>query len=430
MDEQLQTIPVEIAQRNSQRQSLNVVIVDEELPYPLTSGKRIRTFNLVSRLAEQHQIIYVAYRNPDSDEQEQAAEKFAATGIETVIVDRIIPPKSGSGFYLRLLGNLFSPHPYSVAIHNSAAMREALRRLERTKEIDLWHCEWTPYAQVTRHLHSSPRLVMAHNVESQIWHRYYLNEKNLPKKWFIKKQWQKWERFETVTAQTTDCVVAVTEEDARRFRKEMASRDVSVVDNGVDTEYFAPSTQKRDPNHLLFLGSLDWRPNLDGIVQYLDVVHPEVLSQIPDLRVSLVGRNPPEWLSNRVANHPEVTLFPNVPDVRPHLHSCSALVVPLRIGGGSRLKILEALSTETPVISTAIGAEGLHLEPDHHLSMVQSVEELTKGLPELLQTPDILQAQAARGRDVVLEQYDWSVLAQRLDQVWQSCTTQSQLGRA
>ena len=146
---------------------LHVAVLDEELPYPLTSGKRIRSFNLLTRLAKSHRVTYIAHRNSDPDEVRPAAKVLRDHGVFPVVVDYQVPVKAGTGFYARLLGNVFSPLPYSVATHTSRAMQAAMDRLVATDPPDLWHCEWTPYAHA---MYGRPGrwAVMAHNVESVI----------------------------------------------------------------------------------------------------------------------------------------------------------------------------------------------------------------------------------------------------------------------
>src|SRR5262245_58486232 len=165
---------------------LHVVLVDEELPYPPLSGKRIRTLNLTLRLARRHRLTYLCHRNADPDEARAAAAFFRANGIETVVVDRAVPPKSGPAFFARLAANLLSPLPYSVASHQSRAMRRAVRRYAASHPVDLWHCEWTPYFQALRALPGGRRVVMAHNVESLIWQRYHETETGRLKRWYIR----------------------------------------------------------------------------------------------------------------------------------------------------------------------------------------------------------------------------------------------------
>jgi glycosyltransferase involved in cell wall biosynthesis len=401
--------------------ALRVVMVDEELPYPPTSGKRIRTLNLTLRLAQRHRLTYVCHRNADADEAQKAAAFFADRGIETVVVDRIVPPKSGPRFYLRLAANLLSPLPYSVATHQSRALRQALADLARRQRVDVWHCEWTPYAEALRGIVGERRVVVAHNVESIIWQRYYETERHPLRRWYIGRQWRKFQRFERRILSEVERTIAVSNTDAQRLREQFGVGRVEVVENGVDLEYFQPQARRRTAHRLLFLGSLDWRPNLDGVSLLLDRIFPAVRAAEPSAQLCLVGRNPPASLRQRIAGMAGVELHASVPDVRPYLADCGFLVVPLRIGGGSRLKILEALASGTPVVSTRIGAEGLQLEAGQDLTVVEDIDGLENAIIAAIRQPEIVQAQAERGREKVLEQYDWDRLAVQMEQVWRQC---------
>jgi glycosyltransferase involved in cell wall biosynthesis len=404
---------------------LRVVIVDEELPYPPTSGKRIRALNLTLRLARRHRLTYLCHRNADPAEAELAREHFARHGVETVIVDRAVPPRSGLRFFLRLGLNLFSSLPYSVASHNSRSLRRAIRELAQRQPVDLWHCEWSPYAEPLRCLPDACRVVTAQNVESLIWQRYYETETNALKRWYIGRQWRKFRRFEQNTLRGVNRTVAVTAEDAALFERDFGVERVEVVDNGVDTAFYQPLDLPRDPKQLLFLGSLDWRPNLDAVDQLLTHVLPEARRAWPAVTCAIVGRNPPAGLRRRISETPGVTLHADVADVRPYLATSAMLVVPLRIGGGSRLKILEALAMGLPVVSTRIGAEGLCLEDGRHLTVRESIHELVGAVLEALREPATARFRAAEGRRLVRQRYDWDALADRLEEVWLECVAEA-----
>lgn len=397
---------------------LHVAVLDEELPFPLTSGKRIRSFHLLTRLAKSHRVTYVAHRNADSEEERLAAKVLREHDIVPVVVDYRVPPKSGVGFYGRLLGNLFSPLPYSVATHASRAMEIAIGKLAANDPPDMWHCEWTPYAQAMRG-RPGRWVVMAHNVESVIWRRMAEAEANPLKSWFIRQQWKKFEAFERWAYSAATRTVAVSREDADRIEKQFGARDVAVVDNGVDTGFFKPDPDAvGDPHRVLFLGSLDWRPNQDAVRLLLDAIFPKVRTAEPRATLAVVGRKPPEWLRESVNRSPGVELHGDVPDVRPFLHSAGALAVPLRIGGGSRLKILEALTAGLPVVTTTVGVEGLRLAAGEHCTVADGVDTFAGALLDAVRRPGAAREQAARGRKRVLAEYDWDRLAGQLDQVW------------
>jgi glycosyltransferase involved in cell wall biosynthesis len=400
---------------------LHVAIVDEELPYPPNSGKRIRTLNLVLRLARRHRLTYLCHQNADPGEATEAAEFFREQGIATVVVGRNIPRKSGPVFYARVAANLLCPVPYSVASHRSRALRNAVMTHAAANHVDLWHCEWTPYAEALRGLNGVRKVVMAHNVESLIWQRYFETERNGLKRWYIKQQWKKFARFERRTCAEAERVVAVSQQDASLLRSGFGAQRVDVVDNGVDTAYFTDAGLPRDTSSILFLGSLDWRPNLDAVDLLLDRIFPAVLAEEPSARLCIVGRNPPGSLVRRVRGAKGVELAADVPDVRPHLARCGVLAVPLRIGGGSRLKILEALACGLPVVSTRVGAEGLLLRPGRDLVTVESVDEMAGALVRSLRDAESARETARSGRRVVLQRYGWDALAVELERVWARC---------
>ncbi|HEX3149601.1 MAG TPA: glycosyltransferase [Gemmataceae bacterium] len=399
---------------------LHVAVLDEELPFPLTSGKRIRSFQLLTRLAKTHRVTYIAHKNADEGELREAAKALRDHDIFPIIVDRAVPKKSGPGFYTRLARNLVSPLPFSVATHSSRAFATAMDKLVQKDPPDLWHCEWTPYAQAM-YRRRGRWVVMAHNVESVIWERYATTERNPLKAWFLRRQRNRFRAFESWAYANATRTIAVSREDAELIESRFGATDVAVVDNGVDTSTFQPDDKVTPSQHrMLFLGSLDWRPNQDAVKLLMATIYPKVRVAEPLATLSIVGRKPPEWMREAVRNRLGIKLFADVPDVLPYLQGAGMLVVPLRIGGGSRLKILEALATGVPVISTTIGAEGLRLNAGEHITVADSSDAFAVAVIEGIRRTESLWAQAARGRKRVLDQYDWSGLADKLGAVWES----------
>ncbi len=397
---------------------LNVIIVASELPYPPTAGNRIRTLNLALRLSRRHRITFLAHQSGDA----AGAVKFLHDqGIESVLVGRALPPKAGIPFYARLAANLASPLPYSVASHNSPALRQAVKALARDRAPDLFQCEATALVDTLADVERVPKVIIAHNVESLIWQRYYDAEPSPVKRWYIKEQWRKYVRFERRAFAAATRVVAVSAQDARIIQDAFGGRQPDVVDNGIDRAYFQAILPDPDPRQIVFLGSLDWRPNLDAVQLLLDRIFPAVQAAEPTARLCLVGRKPPQQLVKRVRESPGVVLHADVPDVRPFLAKSLVMVVPLRIGGGSRLKILEALAAGLPVVSTRVGAEGLELVAGQDYIAADEPETLAQALVACIRNPQPAREMVERCRTFVLNQYDWDTLADRLEGVWFAC---------
>lgn len=394
---------------------MRVLAIDEEVPYPPDSGKRIRTWSLLSRLAREHDVVLVhPRRGPLPAGIPDAA---SAARIHLAPVD--LPPirKSGPRFAWDLARNLFLRVPYMVMAHRSAAVRAEVARQVASFRPDLIHVEWTPLvANVPRDV-SVPVCVTAHNVESDIWFRYASTDFWFLKNVYVRLQWRKVERFERAALRRADAVIAVSDHDARRIGEWAGPSSVSVVENGVDTATFAPDpAAKVDRNEALFVGSLDWRPNQDAVLWFLDEVLPRLRALRPAATFTVVGRSPPSWLEEKVRGIAGATLAGSVPDVRPYVARAAVSVVPLRIGGGSRLKICEALSMGRPVVSTAVGAEGLAVEDC--VEIADGAEAFAAAVARTMADPAPALSRAKRGRELVVLRHDWGPLAAKQSAVW------------
>lgn len=390
---------------------MKVLVLDEEIPFPLNTGKRIRTWNLLSRLKDRHDITFLSwgYGNPPAE----------FDGMRFVGLGRDLPVMTGWSFHTALGLNLFSPRPYSVDRHVSAAFTGKVRELLARERFDLIHCEWTPYVEAMRGLTATyPTVLSAHNVEARIWELYLHNETNLLKREYIRIQHRKFERFEREAVRACAHVTAVSRQDADVFRAHGCA-NVSVIPNGVDADYFHVHVDPIRLRSMVFTGAMDWRPNQDGIAHFLVEIFPRIRERVPDASVCIVGRNPPGWLVSMAGRMPNVIMTGTVEDVRPYVAGASLYIVPLRVGGGSRLKILEALAMGKTVLSTTIGAEGLLLEDGVHLVLRDSPQRFAEAASLALLEPERFEALAARGRERVLDCYTWDRIAAALGDVWE-----------
>jgi len=387
---------------------LNILVIDEEFPFPLNTGKRIRTFNLTKGLTLFHDVSYLAYGEPDSP----GYDFLKDNGISPYAVDSPDRRQAGIRFYLRLLLNLTSPYPYIVTSHHTEAFQSRLKQLIDRQKFDLVVCEWTPYALFLRELRGVKSVIVAHNIESAIWKRYEENEKNPFKKWYILVQKAKVEKFERNCFRWANGATAVSEPEAEQIQRFGLPHSVEVIENGVDLNYFTPCEAKIDPNMLVFTGSMDWRPNQDAALHFVHAIFPLIHRKNPQATVTLVGRKPPKKIAE-LENIEGVTVTGTVDDVRPYIAQAALYIVPLRIGGGSRLKILEAMAMKKGVVSTSIGAEGLRVTNGENILLGDNPEEFAEKVLTCLGDQTLRTQLAEQGRKLVEQHYGWEGLSKR-----------------
>lgn len=391
---------------------MNVLIVDEEVPWPLNTGKRLRTYNLVQRLQNEHHITFLCYG-------ESSADLPNCPNVTLISMPSPIIEQRGVRFYCALLENLFSSKPYIVDRHYSRAMADKVASLVDSGQFDLIHCEWTPYTENVRGIFGRmPSVLSAHNVEAQIWERYYQAETNLPKKIYIYLQWQKLLQYEAKAAQEYTAVTTVSEPDRNIFIKEYGCKRVIVVPNGVDERYFAPQKVDAKPGSMVFTGSMDWRPNQDGVKYFIEEIFPLIKHEHSTATFTVVGRNPPQWLVELAEQIDGVTITGTVEDVRPYIARSALYVVPLRVGGGSRLKILEAMSMSKIVLSTTVGAEGLDVKEGVQVLLRDTPQDFARAACAVLSDPGKYADYASAGHRLILDSYTWDAISCVMDDVW------------
>jgi polysaccharide biosynthesis protein PslH len=393
---------------------LRVLVIDEDIPFPLDAGKRIRTWNLLRRLAERHSVHLLCYGHPN----DPGVDAIQQAGIRLCLVPPAVPLSSWR-LYLGLLSNVFSPYPFSVTKHYSRRFQRQLDSLLQNEPWDLVQCEWTPYARFMACCDRVPVLVATHNVESQILGRRASCSRNSLARLFFGMQEYKMRSFERRALLRASAVTTVTANDFDTVRH-WGVKDVTVVPNGVDLRSFSPHFGAERDNEVLFLGSLDWYPNVDSLAYFLEEIFPLLRARRPEARLRIVGRRPSDALRRRVEGIRGVDFVGEVPDMSSQLDRAAVVIVPLRIGGGSRIKILEALSAGKAVVSTTIAAEGLELKSGEDLLIADSPTEFASCVEELLSSKGKRRELGERGHLLVSARYGWDDIASKLESIWWS----------
>jgi glycosyltransferase involved in cell wall biosynthesis len=229
---------------------------------------------------------------------------------------------------------------------------------------------------------------------------------------YLAEQWRRMRRHEMAECRRFDHVVAVSPQDAEAFRAEYGVASVSDVPTGVDTDYFRPSGREaRQPHDLVFTGSMDWMPNEDAILYFAEQILPRVRARVPGVTLTVVGRNAPPRVRALGDADPAIRVTGSVPDVRPYIERAALFVVPIRVGGGTRLKIFEAMAMERAVVSTSVGAEGLPVRDGVDGVLRDTPEAFADALVELLARPERAAAIGREAAAVVRARFGWDGVA-------------------
>jgi len=396
------------ASQSAGRPEVHILWLKTELLHPVDKGGRIRTYQMLRSLARTHQVTYLSL--DDGTAAPDAEARSIEYAHRLVRVPFSAPATGTTAFYADLARNFLSPLPYAIAKYRSAAFAAEVRRLAPTADVVV--CDFlAPAVNVPEQL-PVPTVLFQHNVEAEIWRRHAEVGGNPVVRGYFHRQWQRMLRFEAAACRRFDQVIAVSEADATLMAEAYGVEGVAAVPTGVDVEYFRPQQeQPRSPRELVFTGSMDWLPNEDGVTWFAEQVLPRVQAEVDDATFTVVGRNPSPKVLDLARRCPGVTVTGTVPDIRPYLARGVALVVPLRIGGGTRLKIFEAMAMGVPVISTTVGAEGLPLQPGTHLLEADTPEALTAACVGLLRDPAAAAALGDRGAQYVQSQFGWDRVA-------------------
>lgn len=395
---------------------MRILWLKTELLHPVDKGGRIRTYNMLRELRRAHHVTYLAL--DDGEGGEEARARAAEYCHELITVPHATRPKFTAGFYAELAQNMLSPLPYFMKKYESEGMRREVARLAGEGRFDVVVCDFLqPSVNVPAGLPVAT-VLFQHNVEAMIWRRHYEVQRNPVKKAYLYGQWLKSRAYERGACRRFDGVVAVSREDAEVMRAEYGARRVDDVPTGVDTEFFRPlGGEGQRPHELVFTGSMDWLPNEDAIRFFVEQVLPQIKSAVPSVTLTVVGRNPSPWLTELGRRDSSVVVTGRVEDVRPYMERAAVYVVPIRVGGGTRLKIYEAMAMEKPVVSTTIGAEGLPVHDGREVVIADGAERFASAVVRLLNNADEARALGLRGATLVRENFGWGRVAERFAEI-------------
>ena len=406
--------------------AIKILILTPQFPYPPHQGTTLRNFNLITGLAQHHQVHLLSFGDPGGQ-----TDTPVHTACQSVQV--VPPPQRSMGQRLKAL--LLSRLPDMALRLPSAQFQTSLGAALEREVPDVVEVEGIELAQYLFQVAAGPggqkRPLLVfddHNAEYVLQQRAFETDIRQPKRWvgaaYSFVQWQRLRRYERMACRTADQVVTVSETDAEVLRDLVPGLEPTVVPNGVDMGFYTapvPPLEAQDgPGawDVVFTAKMDFRPNVDAVLWFSQEVLPRIRHESHETRFWVVGKDPHPRLA-ALADDPAVVVTGWVDDVRPYIASAAVYAIPLRIGGGTRLKVLEAMAMSKAIVSTALGCEGFDLVPDQELLIADKPADFADAVLALLRDPQRRGRMGRAARRFAGSRYDWRMIVPRLERVYE-----------
>lgn len=392
---------------------MRILMLTPYLPFPLHSGGQIRTYNLLKQLTAKHEVTLFALIKDETEKQYiEELEKYCK---KVRVFKRTKKPFTLSN----IIRTAVSSYPFLVIRNYVSEVRDAVQKELQEHSYDVIHAEtfyMMPHLPPT-HI---PTLLVEQTIEYLGYESYAAKVSPLLRpilKIDIHKI-KKWERF---FWNYCDQLVVMSEEDKKFIAAEIGDKKkIEVVENGVDTAWFAEK-KRQEPEQptLLSVGTFKWLPNIEAVTFLVEKVWPLIKKKIPNCKLWIVGASPTDQILTFSRTDSSITVTGNIPDIRDAFTQSHLLAAPVFSGKGTRYKILEALATETPVVATQTAVEGLGVENNKHVSISNTAEKMAAAIVELLKSKEKRKSLAQNGKKYVTEHFDWKMISQKLDIIYQ-----------
>lgn len=391
---------------------MRILYVATKYPLPVNNGAKIRTWTILQSLAALgHEVTLIALAAPGEFEATEQQLRTVCSDYE-ILPLRYTRASQGADYWRRA-ASLFAAEPFVAWQFRSANTRAVIENRLNSGAYDLVFCDIV-YAGLNIPPTSLPMLVNSQNLEFVYIQRYVEQEKNPLKRLYAALEMRKMRRLEAQTFRRGVVTTACSEVDAEILRDLCPGLPVYVVPNVVDADEYS-LTGEEEPDMILYQAAMDWFPNCDGLEFFVRQMLPRIQAALPHVRVVVAGRNPSPEFRGRFADVPAVTFTGTLPDLRPLMAKAAVSVIPLRIGSGTRLKILEGGAMGKAMVSTTIGAEGLDFQSGRDIFIADDPEEFADRVIELLSNPQRRKELGEAAKKRVLQDYDMRALRRSLE---------------
>ena len=394
---------------------MRILVVATRSPYPLIEGRALRTYNLLRETARKHEVCLCTY--VQSVAEVEGLSQLRAFCHEVHAVPLYMDGKTYS-LVADLAADLFSPAPVMALKYRTSKMTALIKAAIARFKPDVVHLDMLHLGELLPHLQGLPVVLVEHNAEAALLTRRVENESSFFRKRYLGRQVNKLAAYESRICGSVSEIVAVSDVDAGIIGRMAPLTPVTVVPNGVDTEFFTPGKWPVVPCSMVYVGGLSWFPNLDAIDFFSREILPHLAKDVGDAQLTVVGQIPSQRTLDPWRGQDKVRFAGLVDDIRPIVGGAAVYVVPLRIGGGTRLKILDAMAMGKAVVTTSVGCEGLEVENGRDLLIADGAEEFAAAVLRVMRDPQLAARLGAAGRACVERRYQWSAIGERMEAVY------------
>lgn len=403
---------------------MRVLFLSQIVPYPPNGGVLQRGYHVIRELGRRASVHMLAFVHPDVLPTQAAIDESRAVLERSCQTVEYFPLWAKASLLHKgaaLAASAVSEEPFSMIAHRSAAFGRRVAEALRTSPFDLVHVDTIALSQFVPQDRALPAVLTHHNVESKLMERRAQVERRPLARRFLQRETAKLAAAESRLAPRFDVNIMMSAHDAQTLRDQVPGVRTAVVPNGVDTDYFAPRPEAETPA-LIYAGGMNMFANRDAVLYFLDEIWPLIRAAHPDVRFFAVGQDPPKDLHARAARDPRVVVTGYVTDVRPLIHHAAVYVVPLRVGGGTRLKVLDAMASGKAIVSTSIGCEGIEVRPGEHIAIGDTPEAFARETVQLLRDGDARRALGCAARRLAEERYSWRIVGDQLLAAYEAAT--------
>lgn len=399
---------------------MKILFLSQIVPYPPHGGVLQRGFNIVREIARNHELHLMAFIHRDilhTESKIEHSRQVLGEFCRTVEYFELWPKRSRLDQLVAIGAGLVFREPFSVIAHHSSKFAQRIDELVKENNIDVIHYDTIALARFLGIASHLPSVLTHHNIESQLMARRAAVER-WPASAYLSMQARKLIAYEAVMSPHFDVNVMMSELDALALCEIAPSVETAVVPNGVDIEYFSQVSETQDPS-MIYTGGMNMFANRDAVMYFVNHIWPSVKAARPDARFDIVGQDPPQELLAKMSEDSGLRVHGYIDDVRPLVAKAAVYVVPIRVGGGTRLKVLDALAQGKPIVSTSIGCEGIRVTAGHNIELEDDPGAFARRVVALLNDPERRRELGGNARRLAESNYAWGPIGKRLEAVYE-----------